>query len=117
MRKLYFYILGIITGLANGLFGSGGGIIAVPMLKKSGMSTKESHATSIALTLTLSIVSCFFYVRNSGNIILSDSLRLIPLGLAGAVTGGFIMKKISPKYLKKIFGLILIISGIRLFMK
>lgn len=116
MRKLCFYILGIITGLANGLFGSGGGIIAVPMLKKSGMSTKESHATSISLTLPLSIVSCFFYVRNSGNI-LSDSLRLIPLGLAGAVTGGFIMKKISPKYLKKIFGLILIISGIRLFMK
>lgn len=116
MKKLYFYILGIITGLANGLFGSGGGIIAVPMLKKSGMSTKESHATSIALTLPLSIVSCFFYVGNSGGI-LSDSLRLIPLGLAGAVTGGFIMKRISPKYLKKIFGLILIISGIRLFIK
>lgn len=116
MRKIYFYILGIITGLANGLFGSGGGIIAVPMLKKSGMSTKESHATSIALTLPLSIVSCFFYVRNSDSI-LSDSLRLIPLGLVGAVAGSFIMKKISPKYLKKIFGLILIISGIRLFIK
>lgn len=116
MKKLYFYILGIITGLANGLFGSGGGIIAVPMLIKSGMSTKESHATSIALTLPLSIVSCFFYIRNSSSI-LSDSLRLIPLGLAGAIAGGFIMKRISPKYLKKIFGLILIISGIRLFMK
>lgn len=60
MRKLYFCILGIITGITNGLFGSGGGIIAVPMLKKSGMSTKESHATSLALTLPLSITSCFF---------------------------------------------------------
>ena len=61
MGKFYFYILGIITGLANGLFGSGGGIIAVPMLKKSGLSTKEAHATSIALTLPLSIVSSIFY--------------------------------------------------------
>lgn len=76
MGKLYFYILGLITGLANGLFGSGGGIIAVPMLKKSGITTKESHATSLALTLPLSIVSCFFYIRNSDKI-LPDSLRLI----------------------------------------
>ena len=99
MGKLYFYILGLITGLANGLFGSGGGIIAVPMLKKSGITTKESHATSLALTLPLSIVSCFFYIRNSDKI-LPDSLRLIPFGLAGAIIGGIIMKKIAPKYLK-----------------
>ena len=113
MGKLYFYILGLITGLANGLFGSGGGIIAVPMLKKSGITTKESHAT---LTLPLSIVSCFFYIRNSDKI-LPDSLRLIPFGLAGAIIGGIIMKKIAPKYLKKAFGIILIISGLRLFIK
>lgn len=116
MGKIYFSILGVVTGIANGLFGSGGGIIAVPMLKRSGMKTKESHATSLALTLPLSIVSCFFYVKNSSSI-LSDSLRLIPLGLAGAVMGGLIMKRISPKRLKKAFGIILIISGIRLFLK
>ncbi len=116
MGKIYFCILGLITGLANGLFGSGGGIIAVPMLKKSGMETKQSHATSIALTLPLSIVSCFFYIKDSSGIF-SDSLRLIPFGLAGAIIGSLIMKKISPKYLKRIFGIILIISGVRLFLK
>ena len=107
MGKLYFYILGLITGLANGLFGSGGGIIAVPMLKKSGITTKESHATSLALTLPLSIVSCFFYIRNSDKI-LPDSLRLIPFGLDGAIIGGIIMKKIAPKYLKEAFGILIL---------
>ena len=113
MGKLYFYILGLITGLANGLFGSGGGIIAVPMLKKSGITTKESHATSLALTLPLSIVSCFFYIRNS------DKRTAIKPhnAYAGAIIGGIIMKKIAPKYLKKAFGIILIISGLRLFIK
>ena len=96
MGKFYFYILGIITGLANGLFGSGGGIIAVPMLKKSGLSTKEAHATSIALTLPLSIVSSIFYYN-----IIKD----------------IFMKKIPSKYLKKAFGVILIISGVRLLCK
>lgn len=116
MGKFYFYILGIITGLANGLFGSGGGIIAVPMLKKSGLKTKEAHATSIAITLPLSIVSSIFYF-NVIKDIFSDTLIIIIIGLAGSLLGGFFMKKIPSKYLKKAFGIILIISGIRLFFK
>lgn len=116
MGKFYFYILGIITGLANGLFGSGGGIIAVPMLKKSGLSTKEAHATSIALTLPLSIVSSIFYY-NIFKDIFKDTLIIIAIGLAGALLGGLFMKKIPSKYLKKAFGVILIITGIRLLFK
>ena len=52
-KKLYFYILGAVTGICNGLFGSGGGIAAVPMLQKGGVDVKKSHATSLALTLSL----------------------------------------------------------------
>ena len=33
MKKVYLYILGAFVGAANGLFGSGGGIVAVPMLE------------------------------------------------------------------------------------
>lgn len=116
MGKLYFCILGIITGLANGLFGSGGGIIAVPMLQKSGLKIKESHATSLALTLPLSIVSGFFYYDAIKNVF-SDSLILILFGLTGSIAGGILMKKIKAEYLKKAFGLLLIISGARLFFK
>lgn len=116
MGKLYFCILGIITGLANGLFGSGGGMIAVPMLKKSGLDIKESHATSIALTLPLSIVSGFFYYDVIKDVF-SDTLILILFGLAGSIVGGILMKKIKAEFLKKIFGVLLIISGVRLFFK
>jgi hypothetical protein len=113
MGKLYFFAAGIIIGIINGLFGSGGGIIAVPMLKKSGMSIKESHATSIALTLPLSIVSCFFYMKNSdfSNI---NLIYVVLAGVAGAAVGGVLMKKMPGTYLKKAFGIILIISGIRM---
>lgn len=116
MGKLYFCILGIITGLANGIFGSGGGMIAVPMLQKSGLEVKESHATSIALTLPLSIVSGFFYmdaIKDS----FSNTLMIVLFGLAGSVIGGILMKKIKAEFLKKVFGVLLIISGVRLFFK
>ena len=116
LSKLYSSALGAIIGLINGVFGSGGGIIAVPMLKKSGLEVKNSHATSLAITLPLSIVSCFFYSKN-GNLNFSYTIKLIPLGLIGAIIGGLIIKKIPDKILKRAFGLILIIAGVRLFIK
>ncbi len=115
-KKLYFYILGAVTGLCNGLFGSGGGIAAVPMLQKGGVDVKKSHATSLALTLPLSVVSAFFYAYRS-NFKWGDALPLIPFGLAGAVLGGLLMKKIPNTLLKRIFGVILIISGGRLLLQ
>ena len=86
------------------------------MLKKSGLSTKEAHATSIALTLPLSIVSSIFYY-NIIKDIFTNTLIVIAVGLAGSLLGGFFMKKIPSKYLKKAFGVILIISGVRLLCK
>ncbi len=111
--KLYFSILGAVTGMCNGLFGSGGGIVAVPMLQKGDVPTKNSHATSLALTLPLSLVSAFFYA-SSGDFQWGYSLKLIPFGLAGAVLGSLLMKKISNTLLKRIFGVLLIISGGRM---
>lgn len=115
-KKLYFYILGAVTGLCNGLFGSGGGIAAVPMLQKGGVDVKKSHATSLALTLPLSIVSAFFYAYKS-SFRWGDALPLIPFGLIGAAVGGVLMKKIPNTLLKRIFGVILIISGGRLLLQ
>lgn len=34
---------GFLSGAVNGLLGAGGGMIAVPMLAKSGLEAKKSH--------------------------------------------------------------------------
>ena len=114
-KKSYYYLLGSVTGICNGLFGSGGGIAAVPLLKKGGAPVKKAHATSLALTLPLSVVSAFFYAYER-NFQWGDALPLIPFGLAGAALGGILMKKIPNTLLKRIFGVILIISGGRLLL-
>ncbi|MGN0585923.1 MAG: sulfite exporter TauE/SafE family protein [Oscillospiraceae bacterium] len=112
-NKLYYSALGAATGLANGLFGSGGGVIAVPMLEKADIGAKKSHATSLALTLPLSAVSMFYYAAK-GSFAFSDALPLILPGLAGAVVGSTLLKKISVKWLKVVFGAFLIIAGGRM---
>jgi len=115
-KKFYFYILGLITGFANGFFGSGGGLIAVPLLEKTDLNCQKSHATSIAITLPLSIISAFIYLK-SGHLELSDATKYLPAGFLGAIIGGIFLKKIPNKMLKKVFGVILVISGIRLLIK
>ena len=51
------YLLGFITGLINGVFGSGGGMIIVPALVfLVGLEDYKAHATAISIILPISII-------------------------------------------------------------
>lgn len=114
--KIYSAVMGGLIGFINSFFGSGGGLIAIPLLKKSGLEERKCHATSIAIILPLSIISAISYY-NKGNIDIHLALKFIPAGILGAIAGSYILKKINNTVLKRIFGIVLIISGIRLFIK
>lgn len=103
-------------GIANGLFGSGGGIVAVPMLEYDKTEVKKAHATSIAITLPLSIISSFVYF-SKGSIDIVYALKFIPFGIAGVFIGSKLMMKLSGITLKRIFGVVMIAFGIRLIMR
>ncbi len=107
---------GFLIGFANSLFGAGGGIIAVPVLKKSGLSKRESHANAVAVILPVSLLSAILYLTE-GKVQLSDASPYILTGLIGSVLGTVILNKISPRLLKRIFGIFIIYAGIRLLTK
>lgn len=109
-------ILGLICGFLNGLFGAGGGVVAVPMLKSEGLEPKKAHATSVCIIFFLSLVSAVFYFIG-GRINLSASWIYIPGGVAGAFLGSVFLKKISNSLLRRIFGGIMIIFAVRLFLR
>lgn len=108
--------LGLCSGILNGLFGAGGGMIAVPLLEKLGLSQKEAHATSIAIILPTSIISTVLYYLQ-GNINFSSAWIYLPFGLLGAILGAFLMKKISNTTLRLVFGIIIVAGAIRLLLK
>lgn len=107
---------GVIIGVVNGLLGAGGGMLAVPLLKKSGLEQKEAHATSIAVILPLSVISAATYLLN-GSVTLSDSIPYLLPGAIGAVIGAVLLGKISDKWLRRVFGVFMIWAGIRLLMR
>lgn len=115
-NKLVTYIFGFLIGIINGLLGAGGGMIAVPALKKLGMSQKDAHRNAIAVILPLSVLSAGLYLFR-GNVTIGDTLIFIPGGLIGAGVGTLLLKKISPKWLAELFGAFMVYSGVRLLIR
>ena len=109
---LLYCLIGLAAGFLNGLFGSGGGLAAVPLLEKAGLEAKNAHATSVAVIVPLCVISLFFYLR--GGFEPGKSLVWIPGGIAGAVSGSLIFRKVPNDILRRIFGAVMLFSSIRI---
>ncbi len=106
--------IGAAAGFLNGVFGSGGGMAAVPLLKKSGYSQKEAQATSLFLMLLLSGVTLWLCLGKT-EFSPEKTAEFIPGGMLGALGAALLLKKINPEILRKIFGSVAIFSGLRIF--
>jgi uncharacterized protein len=111
-----YILIGIITGAANGLFGSGGGTIVVPaMVLLLGVEDHRAHATAISIIFPLTLLSAYFYISNNFvNWGLTFNVML------GGVFGGYIGAKllhICPSgVLRKIFAVFMIFGAFRMLM-
>ena len=105
--------IGIVTGFANGLFGSGGGTIVVPAMERFlKIEPHKAHATAIAIILPLSVLSMFIYLKNGG----LDWFNVISVslgGMAGGFVGAKLLNKVSDKWLHKIFGAFMIAAAVK----
>jgi len=113
MKKILLYLSGLIAGFINGILGTGGGMLVVPVLEKAGVKTKNAHATAISVILPFTIVSVFFYFK-SGAIDVKATLYLSAAGMVGGFIGARLLSKVPRKILKIIFGLIMIYMGIKM---
>ena len=104
---------GALCGFLNGFFGSGGGVVAVPVLEKEDCDPNEAHATSVALIFILSLVTALFY-GFTGNLDYAAAWKFIPWGVIGAISGAIFLKKIKAQLLKRIFGGIITIAAVRM---
>jgi len=106
--------LGALIGFINGFFGGGGGMIAVPVLEKYyRFEQKNSHATSIALILPVTVVSAVIYLI--GAEIDWAVLGVCTAGVCGGgVLGAVLLGKTQNKVIGYIFCVVMLIAGIRM---
>ncbi len=107
-------LCGTLLGGANSLFGGGGGMIAVPLLVKTGLDEKRAHATAILLILPVSLLSFVLYAIRG----FYDPQVLIPTAIgvtAGGVLGAKLLGKLPVKAVNITFAVLQAIAGFFLF--
>ena len=107
-------ICGCAVGIANSVFGGGGGMLAVPLLEKTGMPSQRAHATTILVILPVSLLTFILYAIKG----IYDFSVLIPTAL-GVTFGGFLGAKLLGKLPQKtvgiLFGCLQVFAGAWLF--
>lgn len=78
-------VCGCAVGIANSVFGGGGGMLAVPLLQGTGLSARKAHATAILVILPVSLFSFILYAVRG----IYDFSVLVPTAL-GVTLGGFL---------------------------
>ena len=113
-KKTVSALTGLGSGLCNGLFGSGGGTVAVPCMEKL-LNTQEhrAHATAIAVILPLSVLSGIIYFRGA-DIPVRETLFACAGGALGGFFGARLLGKINGRSLHIIFGIFMLIGGVRM---
>ena len=117
MRAKWRYaIAGGLAGMANGLFGGGGGAVLVPVLTGyCRLDQRKAFATSVAVILPLCALSVGIYLLRGG-LDLMAALPYLIGGAAGGWAGGKWFKGVKIPWLKRAFGLLLIYGGVRSFL-
>ena len=102
---------GVLVGIANGLFGGGGGMLAVPLLERTGLKEKQAHATAILVILPVSILSFFLYAFKG----YCDFPVLIPTAIGvsfGGILGAKLLKNLPTATVNILFAFLQALAGL-----
>ena len=108
-----YMISGALAGLANGLFGAGGGLFLVPLfIGWVGLEQRRAFATSVAVVCCLSVAALVSYALRGG-VDVAQALPYLAGGLVGGMLSGRVFDRIPVTWLHRGFGLLMLYGGIR----
>ncbi|MDD7398279.1 MAG: TSUP family transporter [Firmicutes bacterium] len=113
LQNFYAVLGGLAVGFANGFFGAGGGMLAVPVLTFiMGLEEKKAHATALLIILPLSIISSIIYGKS---VSIGDNFLEILLGvLIGGILGALLLKKLNTASLVVSFYFLMAFAGFQM---
>lgn len=109
---IQFIAIGLVSGVAAGLFGIGGGILIVPALVLfAGFSQHMAIGTSLAILLPpVGLAAVLTYYRN-GNVNIPAAVIIAISLFAGGGIGAYIAHGMKGPQLRLLFGVFVICMG------
>ncbi len=106
-------VAGALAGTVNGLFGGGGGVPLVVLLRSwAGLPDKTAFATCVAVILPVCLASAAVYALR-GALPIREALPYLAGGLAGGFLGGRLFKNVPNVWLRRVFALFLLYGAAR----
>ena len=100
--------IGIVSGLINGFFGAGGGLLLVPMITMIDKNdSKIAHATTLVCVLFMCLASSIIYFVK-GQI---DYKYILVCGI-GSLIGTKLLKKLKNNIIDLVFSVVLVVAGV-----
>ena len=113
MRNWFSAMAGSLTGLSNGLFGGGGGMVLVPLLSRfSDLPQRKLYPTCVAVIFPVCLVSALVHLPESG-LSLPEVLPYLAGGLFGGFLGGKLYQRVSTTLLRWLFAAFLLYASVR----
>lgn len=107
-------LAGFLTGICNGLFGAGGGVVAVATLEKlCSLPEKRAHATALGIVAPLCAVSSIIYLFN-GKMDWAPMPYVTPTLMLGSFLGAKLLGKLDAVWINRIFSAIMFTAGLRM---
>ncbi|GAB4271050.1 MAG: sulfite exporter TauE/SafE family protein [Candidatus Rifleibacteriota bacterium] len=115
MSYLIYVVWGLFIGVLSGCVGIGGGVIIVPTLVYLfGLSQLQAQGTSIALMIPpIGLLAAIKYYRE-GNVVWPIAIAGAIGVFLGAYFGASIAHHIGGPTMRKVFGVLLIGTGIKM---
>lgn len=111
-KQTKWALTGVGAGTVCGFFGGGGGMLAVPFLQKSGLSSRQVFATSLGVILPMTVVSLAVALFRDG-LDWGVAWPYLLGGAVGGLVGGRFLKSIPTLWLHRIFGVLLLWGGVK----
>lgn len=110
MEILEFVLIGIALGISLGLFGGGGGILAIPLLVAAGIPTDEAGTTSLVVVGIGAIGGLVGHAR-AGRVDWRQGIIFSALGIVGALAGSRLALVTDDRIQLWGFAVVLIVAG------
>ena len=113
MKKMIKWIIvGVVAGAVNGTFGTGGGMLLVPLLTIFRLMEEEDvFSASVSIILPICVVSLTMSKADGFSFI--ETLPYLIGGCIGGVIAGLTGNKIPVKWLHRILGIFVLWGGYR----
>ena len=111
-------LIGLSAGFLSGVVGVGGGIIIIPLLMLLiGLDQHQAQGTSLAVMLPpIGILAAINY-HKAGFIDWKYAMLIAAAFIVGGYFGSRWAVKVDAQMLKKIFGVIMLIGGLKLIFR